>query len=349
VGGDLVVPDVPALEADRRPSRFLGLRIIAMLLLLDRSGSEERLMTMCDQWAAESLLAAFDEHLRRRRGLCAGARRNYVRHVRGFLAVVSVGERVDLSGFAVADVVGHVSELTRRYRPGTVELAASSLRSFFRFLRVEGLRADRLEDAVPMVPHRRGTGLPRHLDSDQFARLLASLDSSTPRGLRDRAIMLCMARLGMRAGEVTQLRLEDIDWRNATIRVRARKTGHGALLPLPHQVGEAVADYLRRGRPATTVRQVFVLHRQRVGAPISSSIVERAVGHALRTANIDAPIRGANLLRHSLATDLLAHGASLTQIGDLFGHRALTSTAVYASVDVAALREVALPWPRVTR
>jgi integrase/recombinase XerD len=318
-----------------------------MLLLLDRSGSEE--LVMRDRWTAESLLTAFDEHLRRRRGLCPEARRNYVRHVRAFLMTVSAGDGVDLSGIGVADVVGHVSELTRRYRPGTVELAASSLRSFFRFLRVEGLRTDRLEDAVPMVPHRRGTGLPRHLDGDQFARLIDTLDSTTPRGQRDRAIMLCMARLGMRASEVTQLQLEDIDWRNGTIRVRARKTGHGALLPLPHQVGEAVADYLRRGRPTTTVRQVFVLHRQRIGAPISSSIVERAVDHALQKADIDAPIRGANLLRHSLATDLLAHGASLTQIGDLFGHRALTSTAVYASVDVAALREVALPWPEVTR
>jgi site-specific recombinase XerD len=229
-----------------------------------------------------------------------------------------------------------------------VELAASSLRSFFRFLRVEGLRLDRLEDAVPMVPHRRGTGLPRHLDSDRFARLIATLDVSTPGGLRDRAIVLCMARLGMRASEVVGLGLDDIDWRNGVIRVRARKTGHGALLPLPHEVGEAVAGYLRSGRPATAVRRVFVLHRQRVGAPISGSIVQQAVEHALARAGIDAPMRGGNLLRHSLATDLLAHGASLTQIGDLFGHRTLTSTGLYARVDVAALREVALPWPQVT-
>jgi site-specific recombinase XerD len=160
--------------------------------------------------------------------------------------------------------------------------------------------------------------------------------------------MLLMARLGLRAGEVTALQLEDIDWRNGTVRVRARKSGHGAVLPLPHEVGEALVDYLRRGRPVTAARQVFVLHRQRVGAPISSSIVKRAVGNALRKADIDASLRGGNLLRHSLATDLLGHGASLTQIADLFGHRALTSTAIYASVDVAALREVALPWPQVT-
>ena len=158
-----------------------------------------------------------------------------------------------------------------------------------------------------------------------------------------------MARLGLRSGEITALMLEDVDWRNATVRVRARKTGHGGLLPLPHDVGEALVDYLRNGRPATTARQVFVLHRLHPGAPISSSIVNRAVGNALDKAGIDAPLRGGNLLRHSLATDLLRHGANLPEIADLFGHRALTSTAIYASVDVAVLRAVALPWPQARR
>ena len=129
-----------------------------------------------------------------------------------------------------------------------------------------------------------------------------------------------MARLGLRASEVVQLRLEDLDWRNATVRVRARKTGHGALLPLTAEVGAALADYLQHGRPDTPARQVFVLHRLRAGAPISGSIVGRAVDNALRRAGMDAPIRGANLLRHSLATDLLGHGASLREIADLLGH-----------------------------
>jgi integrase/recombinase XerD len=268
--------------------------------------------------------------------------------VRAFLVKVASDQQVDLSAITVADVVDHIGGLTGRYRPSTVELAATALRSFFRFLRVAGLRSDRLENAVPVVPHRRES-VPRHLDGQTFARLIAGLDCSTARGQRDRAIMLLMARLGLRSGEVTALVLEDIDWRNATVRVRARKTGHGALLPLPHDVGEALVDYLRGGRPATTARQVFVLHRLRRGAPISSSIVNRAVGNALDKAGIDAPLRGGNLLRHSLATDLLRHGASLPQIADLFGHRALTSTAIYASVDLAALREVALPWPQTTR
>ena len=300
--------------------------------------------TTRDRWTAEDVLAAFDEHLRRTRGVCAGTQRNYGRYARAFVETVFAGGPVDVAAIRAGDVIGFVGELTRRYRPGTVELAASALRSFFRFLRVAGLRGDRLEDAVPMVPHRPG-GLVRHLEPGRLEQLIVSLDSCSPRGLRDRAIILCMARLGLRASEVTQLRLEDLDWRNATVRVRARKTGHGALLPLTGEVGTALAGYLRHGRPDTPARQVFVLHWLRVGAPISGSIVGRAVDNALQRAGMDAPIRGANLLRHSLATDLLGCGASLREIADLLGHASLATTRIYAAVDVAALREVALPWP----
>jgi len=301
--------------------------------------------TTGDRWAAEPVLDAFDEHLRRTRGVCAGTRRNYGRYVRAFLEVVFGNGPVDVATIRVGDVVDFVADLTGRYRPRSVELAASALRSFFRFLRVAGLRTDRLEDAVPMVPHRP-SGLVRHLKPGRLGQLIASLDSGSPRGLRDRAIILCMARLGLRAGEVAQLRLDDLDWRNATVRVRARKTGHGALLPLTAEVGNAVADYLQHGRPDTPTRQVFVLHRQRVGAPISDSIVGRAVDNALQRAGMDAPIRGANLLRHSLATDLLDRGVSLREIADVLGHASLATTRIYAAVDVAALREVALPWPQ---
>ena len=181
----------------------------------------------------------------------------------------------------------YVGVVTRTYRPRTVEGAATSLRSFFRFLRAEGLREDRLEDAVPMVPHRP-SGLVRHLKPCRFEQLIASLDSASPRGLRDRAIILCMARLGLRAGEVVQLRLEDIDWVNATVRVRARKTGHGALLPLPDDVGAALAEYLQqapgcsrargfRAAPATGGRAYQRQHRgTRRGQRIAAGAYNRA-------------------------------------------------------------------------
>lgn len=296
------------------------------------------------------VLAAFDDHLRRVRGVCPEVRRTYARVARGFLEAVFGDGPVDLAHLSASDVVGFVADATARYRPSTIQLLLTALRSFLRFLRVEGVRGDRLEEAVPKVPLRRLASVPRHLGSAEFARLIASLDDcSSPRGLRDRAMLLFAARLGLRASEVARLGLEDIDWRSGTVQIRTRKTGHGALLPLPGDVGEALAAYLQRGRPASEDRHVFLLHRQRVGAPIDRHVVGDAVRRALRHAGIDAPIRGANLLRHSLATDLLAHGASLKEIADLFGHRALSSTQVYAKVDIVALREVALPWPQVTR
>ncbi len=298
-------------------------------------------------WTVGAVLAAFDEHLRRARGVCAGTRVNYGRFVGGFLEARFPDGRVEVEQICAQDVVDCIGSATSRYQPRTVELVATSLRSFFRFLRAEGLRADRLEDAVPMVPHRR-SGLVRHLDPGSFEQLIASLERSSARGLRDRTIILCIARLGLRASEVTRLRLEDIDWRGAAVRVRARKTGHGALLPLTGEVGTALAEYLEHGRPDTTAREVFVLVSRRPGAPISDSIVGRAVDNALRRAGIEAPTRGGNLLRHSLATGLLARGVGLSEIAGLLGHRCLATTRIYASVDIGASREVALSWPRVT-
>jgi site-specific recombinase XerD len=265
-----------------------------------------------------------------------------------FLQATFAGDRVDVGKICAVQVIEFIAEAADRYQPKTVELVASSLRSFFRFVRAEGLRADRLDDAVPMVPHRR-SGLVRHLDPETLERLITSLESCSARDLRDKAIILCVCRLGLRASEVVRLRLEDIDWRAATMHIAARKTGHGALLPLTAEVGETLAEYLQHGRPDTTRREVFVLHSLRPGAPISDSIVGRAVGRALDRAGIDAPTRGANLLRHSLATGLLARGVGLSQIAGLLGHSRLATTRIYAAVDIAALRQVAMPWPEANR
>jgi len=249
-------------------------------------------MTIHDPLTTDAMLAAFDEHLRRTRGVCPEVRRNYARSVRAFLEEVFEGGPVDPARICVRDIVEFVSAMTVRDRPPTVQVLATSLRSFFRFLRAEGLRDDRIEEAVPRVPRRRLTSVPRHLDSEQFARLIASLDGSSPRGRRDKAILLCVARLGLRAGEVARLRLDDIDWRNGTVHIQTRKTGHGAILPLPGDLGAALATYLRHGRPATPARQVFVLHHMRVGAPISRQVVGDAVAGRYGTPGSARPCVG---------------------------------------------------------
>ncbi len=305
-------------------------------------------MTIRDPWTIDSMLAAFQEHQRRTRGTSPEVCRSYARLIRRFLERVIAEDR-DLARISAQDVICFVSAATVRYRPCTVQLLATALRSFFRYLRASGWREDHLEDAVPTVPGRRYAALPRFLDEDSFRRLIASLDTSSPRALRDKAMLLCAARLGLRASEVVRLQLEDIDWRSGSVRVRTRKTGRGAVLPLPADLGRALVAYLKRGRPATQTRHVFVRHHSDgVAGPLGRSIVGVAVQMALERAGISAPIRGSNLLRHSLASSLLRRGATFKEIADLFGHRSLKTTAIYAKVDLAALREVALPWPEVT-
>ncbi len=212
-------------------------------------------MSVDSTWTIEAALAAFDDHLRRARGVCVGTRTNYARWVRAFLEERFPDGHVQVEELGARDVVAFISAASCRYQPRTLELVATSLRSFFRFLRTQGLGANGLEDAVPMVPHRR-SGLVRHLDSQAFSELIASLDASSVRDLRDRAIILCMARLGLRVSEVCRLRLDDIDWRQGVVSVRTRKTGHGARLPIPAEVGHALAEYLEHGRPDTRARGV---------------------------------------------------------------------------------------------
>ena len=265
------------------------------------------------------LLVAFKEHLRRTRGIPPSRSRKDLYYIRLFIHYVTDEELVDVTAFSVPDVIGFIESLMDRYRPNTIMGVCTSLRRFFRFLHAEGLRDDHLDDAVPKVAHRRLAELPRRLDPKQFERFIDGLDRSTPCGLRDRAMILCVARLGLRASEVVHLRLEDIDWRSAILNVPTRKTGRGALLPLVADVGEAIVEYIENGRPKTTSRHLFVLHHFRIGEPASPPVVSNAVSAALDKAGIEASIRGANLLRHTLATSLIRSGASLKEIADLMG------------------------------
>jgi integrase/recombinase XerD len=296
----------------------------------------------------DELIDAFSLHLRRTRGTHLDDCANNARYARSFIEHVCGSESsVDVAVFTAPDVIAFMESIVGRYQPTTLRHVSTALRSFFRFLRFQGLRDDRLDEVVPGVVHRRFTGLPRHLDTDQLERFIAGLDRSTPCGLRDRAMILCIARLGLRASEVVRLCLEDIDWRDAVIHVHTRKTGRGALLPLVAEVGEALFEYIEEGRPTTMCRNVFVLHHLRVGEPTTQKTVYDVVKTAIDRTGVEAPTRGPNLLRHTLATSLIRSGASLKEIADLLGHRRLETTQIYAKLDLESLREVAQPWPEV--
>lgn len=303
-------------------------------------------MTVPFQWTSQGLVEAFEKHLQRVRGAQFETCRAYTRYTRQFLDSVFVDRRVDPRAIEPSDVVRFIEAKSRRWRPGSVKMVAAALRAFFRFLQVVGVGDARLADAVPTVARWRLSTLPRFLDDGQLARLHATLDPSTRQGRRDRAIVLLLSGLGLRAAEVASLHLEDLDWRASTLHVRTRKTRRGDVLPIPRDVGRAIVAYLRDGRPFVQDRHVFVVHRS--GSPLCPRAVRDVVRAALRRANIAGlATTGSHILRHTLATRMIRRGASLKEIADVLGHRCLDTTTIYAKVDLPSLADVGLPWPEV--
>lgn len=303
-------------------------------------------MTVPSQWTIQGLVETFEEHLRRVRGAQFETCRGYTRYVRQFLDAVFTDQRVDPRAIKPSDVVRFIEATSGRWRPGSVKMVAAALRSFFRFLRIVGGGDVRLADAVPTVARWRLSTLPRFLDDAQLTRLHAALDPSTRQGRRDRAIVLCLSHLGLRAAEVAGLHIEDIDWRSSTLRVQTRKTRRGDVLPIPRDVGRAIVAYLRDGRPAIQDRHVFVVERS--GVPLRARAVRDVVRAVLRRAGITGlATTGSHVLRHTLATRMIRQGASLKEIADVLGHRCLDTTTIYAKVDLPSLADVGLPWPEV--
>ena len=290
---------------------------------------------------ADALLERYREYLVSQRGLTAG---EVGRHAA--VASLFVGSAVPAGGTGWAGVTaGDVTRFLVRECGGRSRASAcklvSELRSFLRFAQLDGCTAVPLSQAVPPVATWTAGSLPRWVPAEQVAALLASCDRQRPAGRRDFAILTVLVRLGLRAGEVAALQLADIDWRAGEVLVHG-KGRRAEKLPLPADAGEAVADYLRHGRPRVASRAVFL----RLRAPLRGLTpqgVSCVVYHASQQAGL-API-GAHRLRHTAATQMLRAGASLTEVGQALRQRAVGVTAIYAKVDHAALRGLARPWP----
>jgi site-specific recombinase XerD len=221
----------------------------------------------------------------------------------------------------------------------------TALRMFLRFLIAEGRCRASLLGAIPVLAHWRLSSLPRYLPPEDVECLIDSCDLSSPVGRRDRAILLLLARLGLRAGDIVQLRLHDIDWKGAWIHVSG-KSRHQTRLPLTQEVGEAIVSYLQEGRPCVRTDALFLRSRAPFRALASHQAVSVLVARALRRARIERPGRGAaHLLRHSVASSMLRQGASLQEVSALLRHRCIETTQIYAKIDVTALQQIAQPWP----
>jgi integrase/recombinase XerD len=293
---------------------------------------------------AERCALAYEQHLREARGLSRATIINYVPFVRGFLEDCFGNSAVAWSQLCARDVVRFVERQARCLHPKRSKLLTNALRSFLRYARYCGKVKLDLAAAVPVVPNWTMTTIPRAISAHQVRQLLASIDRSTAVGRRDYAILLVLARLGLRSGEVAFLELDDIDWNVGQLSVHG-KTGQRGELPLPTDVGKAIAEYLRNGRPQSSSRRLFLRARAPVCGFRGASGVGSIVRHRLQRAGIDAPTHGAHQFRHGLACELLRQGASLVEIGELLGHRSPETTNIYAKVDLKALRTLALPWP----
>jgi integrase/recombinase XerD len=286
----------------------------------------------------------YAEYLRDAQALAEATIIHYVPFVRDFLHHCFGDGKVTLSRLRAADVVSFVQLRARRLHLRHAKLMTTALRSFLRYVRYRGDIAPDLAAAVPAVANWSMQSIPRAISAEQTRQLLASVNRQTAVGRRDYAILLLLARLGLRAGEVAFLELDDIDWRSGQLSVRG-KGGQRNELPLPADVGKAIAAYLQHGRPRSNSRRVFL----RVKAPITgfrrSNGVITLVRHSLQRAGIDAPTMGAHQFRHGLATQMLSHGASLSEIGEVLGHRHPQTTSIYAKVNIKALRTLAVPWP----
>ena len=296
--------------------------------------------TRCDE--PDEHLSSFLDWLRRHRGVSEQTAKTYSRQISALLH--DIGD--DPAQYDAATVRDALLHRLKSVSHGQAHNLASSLRMYLRYLASAGLCPPPLIYAVPTIPDRCRIRVPRYVAGEYIERSIASCDTTTPIGVRDRAVLLLLARLALRAGDVVNLRLSDIDWNEATIRVSG-KSRTPTILPLPQDVGEALKDYILGARPRVAEDKVFLRSLAPRHVPVGGSgAVSSIARRALERAGVDGvrPL-GAHVFRHSVATGLLRSGASLEVVGALLRHRSPKTTAIYAKVDVRMLREVTQPWP----
>jgi site-specific recombinase XerD len=298
-----------------------------------------------DETPLGRLQRQYEQYLVLERGLAAATVTNYCGFFRAFLSERFGTGPMDLRGLDVSTVTTFVVRQAPTMSPGRAKLMVTALRSIFQFFLQRGAIERDLAACVPRMSDWRLATIPKYLSPDEVERLLQACDRQTSVGRRDQAILLLLARLGLRAGEIVALELDDIHWRAGEMTVRSSKRLPQDRLPLPREVGEALATYIRRDRPPHPTRRVFLCTKAPRRGFTGPSTVSTIVRRALARAGLCPALKGAHLLRHSLATRMLRHGASLPEIGQVLRHRGVTTTEIYAKVDLAGLHALARPWP----
>ena len=293
-------------------------------------------------WA--ELLSQYEKYMHSERGLMAATISHYQYFVGKFLQERFPKGLILTQEVRAYDISAFVLRHSQSWSVKSTQLMTTALRSFFRYLFQKGELPANLAASVPTVANRRLSTVPRYLPPQEVERVLQACNRGTAVGRRDYAILLLLARLGLRAGEVVALQLEDINWRAGEILVRGKGWLHERM-PLPVDVGEALASYLRQDRPPCQTRRVFVCAKPPRRGFAHSDAVTVIVRRALERTDVHPPFKGAHLFRHSLATFTLRSGATMGEVGEVLRHRDPNTTAIYAKVDFEGLRSLAQPWP----
>ena len=286
----------------------------------------------------------YELYLSQERGLTPPTIRYNLFHVHRFLNERFGPDNIELNKLCQDDITKHILQHSSEYQQRSAQTWTSALRGFIRYLNLRGLTKTDLTGCVLKSADWNLSALPKYIEAEEVERLLKSIDCNTAVGLRDYALLLIIARLGLRGGEVVQLELEDFNWLEGTLRVHG-KNARWSYLPVTKEIGEAVVNYLRKGRPTCATRRVFLTAVAPYHELKSSANVTAIVARHLKSAGIKATRAGAHLLRHSLATQMLQGGGSLEEICQVLRHLHLSTTEIYAKVNFTALKEIVQPWP----
>lgn len=318
---------------------------VLMLEHLRAEGVAPPTREILDRGAADTYARQYAAHMRTERGAAEGTTEGYVGVIRKFLQQRFGAGDVELATLAASDVATYLLGRASTLTPKGLSFTACALRSFLRFLFARGLTATDLSTVALTSQTRHQAGVPRYLSPAEVEQVLGTCDPGTPEGRRNRAILLLLVRLGLRAGEVAALDLNDIRWRTGEIVVR----GKGNVvdrLPLLSEVGEAMSAYITKDRPAgVSSRRVFFRLCPPVREIANRGAISTVVRQAIAKAGLRPQVRGAHLLRHTLATRMIRAGASITEIAEVMRHRSPRTTSIYAKVDFETLRALAQPWP----
>lgn len=294
--------------------------------------------------SVEAFIQEYTLYLAEEKGLYESTINREGNVVRQFLLSLFAQKTLCFQNLTKNSLLTYISDCRKRYSSKNTQLIASTLRSFVHFLVINGQIKAEFTGYIPSIPSYRAAHLPEFLTQNKVNQLLSSCDQNKSSGCRNYAILQLLVRLGLRASEVLKLSLDDIDWQQGNIHIYGKREKL-RVLPLPQEVGKAIAFYIKTARPHCTSRQIFIRSRAPYQALHNSSNISSIVHRALLSAKLSPRHQGAHLLRYTAATESLRCGATLFEIGELLGHCSVDTTALYTKVDIVQLKELAMPWP----